>query len=98
MRNEAKKFFFGFAKTSENDAKQDGFRFISLRSENYKKERKRETLLMVHSPHPFLPNKMAVSPGLHRGTQSTHSGMGSTTVYYNNIQYVIYSYRINVAN
>jgi hypothetical protein len=36
MRNEAKKLpvFFSFAKTSENEAKQDEFRFISLRSEN----------------------------------------------------------------
>jgi hypothetical protein len=34
MRNEAKKYFFGFAKTSEKEAKQDVFRFISLRSEN----------------------------------------------------------------
>jgi hypothetical protein len=34
MRNEAKKLFFSFAKTSENEAKQDEFRFISLHSEN----------------------------------------------------------------
>jgi hypothetical protein len=34
MRNEAKKKIFSFAKTSENEAKQDAFRFISLRSEN----------------------------------------------------------------
>jgi hypothetical protein len=40
MRNEAKKLFFGFAKTSENEAKQDVFRFISLRSENLKRAKK----------------------------------------------------------
>jgi hypothetical protein len=40
MRNEAKKLFFGFAKTSENEAKQDAFRFISLRSENLKRAKK----------------------------------------------------------
>jgi hypothetical protein len=34
MRNEAKIYFFGFAKTSENEAKQDAFCFILLRSEN----------------------------------------------------------------
>jgi hypothetical protein len=34
MQNEAKKLFFSFAKASENEAKQDEFRFFSLRSEN----------------------------------------------------------------
>jgi hypothetical protein len=41
MRNEAKKIFFSFAKTSKNEAKQDAFRFISLRSENLKRAKKR---------------------------------------------------------
>jgi hypothetical protein len=36
MRNEAKKIIFGFAKTSENEAKQDA---------KIKKERKRDTLV-----------------------------------------------------
>jgi hypothetical protein len=40
MRNEAKIFFVGFAKTSENEAKQDAFRFISFRSENLKRAKK----------------------------------------------------------
>jgi hypothetical protein len=40
MRNEAKKIIFGFAKTSENEAKQDAFRFISLRSKNQKRAKK----------------------------------------------------------
>jgi hypothetical protein len=40
MRNEAKNFFFGFAKTCENEAKQDAFRFILLRSENLKRAKK----------------------------------------------------------
>jgi hypothetical protein len=40
MRNEAKKFFLGFAKTCENEAKQDAFRFISLRSKNLKRAKK----------------------------------------------------------
>jgi hypothetical protein len=42
MRNEVKKYFFGFAKSSENEANQDTFCFISLRSKNKKKEQKRE--------------------------------------------------------
>jgi hypothetical protein len=33
MQNKVK-FLFSFAKTSENEAKQDVFRFITLRSEN----------------------------------------------------------------
>jgi hypothetical protein len=40
MQNDAEKNFFGFAKTSENEAKQDAFRFISLRSENEKRAKK----------------------------------------------------------
>jgi hypothetical protein len=39
MRNEAKKII-GFAKTSEKEAEQDVFRFISLRSENLKRTKK----------------------------------------------------------
>jgi hypothetical protein len=39
-RNEAKKkIFFSFAKTSENETKQDAFRLNSLRSENLKSEK-----------------------------------------------------------
>jgi hypothetical protein len=33
-------FFISFAKTSEREAKQDALRFISLRSENQKREKK----------------------------------------------------------
>jgi hypothetical protein len=40
MQNEAKKYFIGFPKTSKNEAKQDVFRFILLRSENLKKSEK----------------------------------------------------------
>jgi hypothetical protein len=40
MRNKVKKKYFGFAKTRENEAKQDVFRFISLRSENLKRAKK----------------------------------------------------------
>jgi hypothetical protein len=44
-----KKFFFGFAKTSENEAKQDAFRFEA----KIKKERKRDTLI-EHSWRPLF--------------------------------------------
>jgi hypothetical protein len=43
MRNDAKKakkWCVCFAKTCENEAKQVEFRFISLRSENFKKAKK----------------------------------------------------------
>jgi hypothetical protein len=40
MQNEAKNLFVGFAKTSENEAKQDVFRFILLQSENLKRAKK----------------------------------------------------------
>jgi hypothetical protein len=41
MRKEAKNFFVSFAKTNENEAKQDAFSFEA----KIKKERKRDTLV-----------------------------------------------------
>jgi hypothetical protein len=35
MQNEAKKIVSGFAKTSENEAKQDTFRFVLLGIESF---------------------------------------------------------------
>jgi hypothetical protein len=53
MRKEAKKNIFSFAKTSENEAKQDAFRFISRKL----KKNEKGTPYGPPPPQPFLTSR-----------------------------------------